>query len=340
MFVDYVEVYCKGGDGGSGCISFRREKFVPRGGPDGGDGGKGGDVVLEADLHLTTLYDLRLKPHLKAKPGRHGSGKKRFGKSGDDLLVKVPLGTVVREGEVILAEMLQPGMRFVVARGGRGGRGNARFATPTDRAPRRYEPGVDGEERKVILELKSIADVGLVGFPNAGKSTLLTRLTAATPKIAAYPFTTKQPVLGVLQRGYDERLTLADIPGLIEGAHQGAGLGHRFLRHIERTKIIVHLVAIQPEETPDPDDLWERYEAIRREVASYSPQLATKPEIVVINKIDLADIEASEDLLKSFQANGIDPILASGITGEGLDKLTDRVFALAGERNAASESPE
>lgn len=331
MFVDYVEVFCKGGDGGNGCVSFRREKYVPRGGPDGGDGGKGGDVVLVADPHLITLYDLRLKPHLRAERGRHGQGNCRHGRSGEDLVVRVPLGTVVREGEKILADLSRPGQRFVVAKGGRGGRGNARFASPTNRAPRRFEEGQPGQERTVALELKLIADIGLVGLPNAGKSTLLRRLTAATPEVAPYPFTTRQPYLGVLERSLDERLTIADIPGLIEGAHKGSGLGDRFLRHIERTKVLVHIVAVKMDDG-DLNRLWDDYRIVRGEIAAYSQVLARRPELVVINKIDLlADRARCERIAAIFRAHGIEPVLISAREGEGLDGLVEKMFAAMGE---------
>jgi GTP-binding protein len=325
VFVDYVEVYCKGGDGGNGCVSFRREKYVPRGGPDGGDGGHGGDVVLIADPHLTTLYDLRLKPHVKAERGRHGQGKKRFGKSGQDLEIKVPIGTIVREGEDVLADLSEPGERFVVARGGRGGKGNARFATATQRAPRHAQPGEEGQERQVVLELKSIADIGLVGLPNAGKSTLLNQLTAATPKVASYPFTTTQPHLGVMAGDGDERITLADIPGLIEGAHTGAGLGDRFLRHIERTTILVHLVAIEPE-IEEVTEWLERYRAIRTELTSYSPVLAAKPEILAVNKIDLTTKERLSEILDLFRENGREALAISAANGDGLEEMKGRML--------------
>lgn len=340
MFVDYVKVFCQGGDGGNGCSSFRREKFVPRGGPDGGDGGKGGDVVLEVDPHLMTLYDLRLRSHLRAKRARHGQGSNRHGRNGEDLVMKVPMGTVVREGETLLADLPRPGQRFVVAKGGRGGRGNARFRSATNRAPRECEPGQAGEERTVVLELKLIADVGLVGLPNAGKSTLLTRLTAATPEIADYPFTTKKPNLGVLERGYDRRLTIADIPGLIEGAHQGAGLGDRFLRHIERTRMLVHLVAV-PGEGLEPEKLAEDYEAIRHELAAYSPALAEKPEILAVNKIDLAASRTErEELASMLRGKGVgDPLLISAREAEGIEGLIERVFGCLDELEGAGEDP-
>jgi len=327
VFVDYAEIFCQGGDGGNGCVAFRREKFVPRGGPAGGDGGDGGDVVFVADPHLLTLYDLQLRRHFRADRGRHGEGSNRHGRSGKDLISHVPLGTVVRESETILADLSRPGERFVVAKGGRGGRGNARFATSTNRAPRRCEPGGKGEERSVSLELKLIADAGLVGLPNAGKSTLLRRLTAATPEVAPYPFTTKQPYLGVLEQGYTRRAILADIPGLIEGAHKGLGLGDRFLRHIERTRILIHLVAVAPEAVA-PERLWNDYQAVRHELAAYSETLAAKPEIVVINKIDLVESpKAQQKITAFFRKRRVEVLLISARDAKGLDKLVERLFS-------------
>lgn len=253
MFVDYAKIYVEAGDGGDGCVSFRREKYVPRGGPDGGDGGRGGNVILVTDPHMGTLLDLKMKPRYVAKRGQHGMGNQCTGRGGEDVYVKVPLGTVVStEGGETLADLVLPGQEFLAAAGGRGGRGNQHFASANNKAPRRWEEGGEGEKRKLILELKVIADVGLVGLPNAGKSTLLSVLTAATPKVAPYPFTTLHPNLGVLEFADSSRCVVADIPGLIEGASQGAGLGDRFLRHIERTTLLVHLVA--PPEGSAPDD--------------------------------------------------------------------------------------
>jgi GTP-binding protein len=326
MFVDYIKIHVKAGDGGNGCVSFRREKYVPRGGPDGGDGGKGGDVIFIADPHLVTLYDLQLRAHLTATRGRHGSGNRRRGKNGEDVAAHVPLGTIVREGDEVLADLSRPGETFIVARGGHGGWGNARFATPQNRAPRHANPGRDGQERIVELELKLIADVGLVGLPNAGKSTLLSRLTAATPKIAPYPFTTREPYLGVLYQGMERHATLADIPGLIEGAHLGAGLGDRFLRHIERTRLLVHLVAFQPDEEDAAAKAWQDYEAVRREVTAYSKVLAAKPEIAVLNKTDLVGPETVEAARAIFREHGLDPLAISALNAEGLDALITRIF--------------
>jgi len=326
MFVDYVEIACKGGDGGKGCVAFRREKYVPRGGPSGGDGGKGGDVVFEADPHLFTLYDVQLRRHFEGERGRNGEGGNRHGRNGKDVVVAIPLGTVVREGDEVLADLSRPNQRFVVARGGKGGRGNARFATSTNRAPRHAEPGKAGEERSVVLELKLIADVGLVGLPNAGKSTLLRRLTAATPEVAPYPFTTKQPYLGVLERGYDKHIVLADIPGLIEGAHRGLGLGDRFLRHIERTRILVHLVAVSLDGA-DPEKIWDDYQAVRRELVAYSQALAAKPEIVAINKVDLVRRKQQRQKIVSFlRERGFEPCLISARDGDGTDDLVEEIL--------------
>jgi GTP-binding protein len=283
VLIDHAVIYVRGGDGGSGCVSFRREKYVPRGGPDGGDGGRGGDVVLIADPHLTTLLDYHYKQQYRAERGRHGQGKNRTGASGADLVLHVPPGTVVKDADSgeVLGELLKPGDRSVVARGGRGGRGNASFATSTHRAPREFEPGQPGEERRIELELKLIADVGLVGQPNAGKSTLLSALSAARPKIADYPFTTLEPNLGVVELGEGRTMVMADIPGIIEGAHEGKGLGLRFLRHIERTRTLAYLV---PVDSPDPQ---AEYEMLQRELAEYSEELASKPHCVVLSKADL-----------------------------------------------------
>ena len=326
MFVDYVEIAVKGGDGGNGCVAFRREKFVPRGGPSGGDGGKGGDVIFVADPYLVTLYDIQLRRHFTAERGRNGEGNNRHGRNGEDVIVHIPLGTIVREGDTVLADLSRPGERFVVARGGRGGRGNARFASSTNRAPRRCEPGQTGEERNGSLELKLIADVGLVGLPNAGKSTLLRHLTAATPEVAPYPFTTKEPHLGVLEQGYDRRAALADIPGLIEGAHLGAGLGDRFLRHIERTRLLVYLVAV-PREDEALEKIRGDYQAVRHEMAAYSATLASKPGILVVNKMDLIKTKKQREKIVSIvRKEGVEPLLISALEGKGLEPLIEEIF--------------
>ena len=284
-FVDRVKIYVKAGDGGPGCVSFRREKYVPRGGPDGGDGGDGGDVILLADPQLLTLYDFYHQVHFRAENGRPGQGKKMKGRDGEDLILRVPVGTVVMDAETgeVLGDLTEPYQTLVVARGGKGGRGNAHFATPTRQAPRFAEPGKPGEERWLILELKLIADVGLVGLPNAGKSTLLSRISAARPKIADYPFTTLEPNLGVVKLPEGETFVVADLPGLIEGAHKGVGLGHEFLRHIERTKVLLFVLSV------DREDLYADYQTLRKELELYNPALLQKDHLIAINKVDLLD---------------------------------------------------
>ncbi len=312
QFVDEARISVKAGAGGSGCVSFRREKYVPRGGPDGGDGGRGGDVVVEADPNLTTLYDYRYRNRYLAGRGGHGSGNNRTGAEGSDVRLKVPRGTIVRDavtGET-LADLEAPGRGVVVARGGRGGRGNAAFAGPTRRTPRHAQPGEPGEEREIVLELKLIADVGLVGSPNAGKSTLLSRISAARPKIADYPFTTLTPNLGVVTLGEGRSFVVADIPGLIEGAAEGKGLGHRFLRHLERTRVLCFLIDVT---TPDPGS---EYETLKRELAGWSPGLLEPPRVVVWSKRDLGAPPAGI----AFADAGA-TVEVSAATGHGLEEL-------------------
>jgi len=317
-FIDEVKVFVKAGDGGRGCMSFRREKYVPRGGPDGGDGGNGGGVVFVADLSKHTLLDHAYQKHYRAKGGKHGRGKDQTGACGEDYELPVPVGTVVTDvdtGEV-LGDLVEADQRLIVAAGGKGGRGNARFATSADRAPRRFEEGVPGEERTVKLTLKLMADVGLVGMPNAGKSTLISAISAARPKIADYPFTTLVPNLGVVKSGEFSSFVVADLPGLIEGAHQGKGLGHAFLKHIERTRLIIHLVDIS---LPDPV---ETYEKIRHELTSYGMGIESKPEIAAITKIDLAPDDATiSHLLDTFRDKGIEVTAISAVARKGLDEL-------------------
>ena len=317
MFIDRVVVRVKAGDGGSGIIAFRREKFVPLGGPDGGDGGRGGDVIVVADSNLSTLLDYTYRDSWTAEAGHHGSGANRTGHSGADVVLPVPPGTVIRdvESHELLGEVIEDGDRIVVAKGGRGGKGNAFFATSTRQAPREYQPGEDGEERALELELKLIADVGLVGQPNAGKSTLLSVISAARPKIGDYPFTTLSPNLGVVQLTDNRTFVVADIPGIIEGAHEGRGLGLHFLRHIERTRILAFLVPV------DAMDWQEEYDQLRREIASYSPELAQKPHCVVFTKMDLLGddppppIDAPEAFgvfaVSAAARMGLDPLLAA-----------------------------
>jgi GTP-binding protein len=317
-FIDLVELEVIAGDGGSGCISFRREKYVPKGGPDGGDGGKGGDVVVKTDSHLRTLMDYRYRRVIRARRGAHGAGKDRQGRNGTDIVIRVPPGTLVRDassGEV-LHDFTGPHDEVVVALGGRGGRGNAAFASPTDRAPRRAEDGAPGERRRINLELRLIADVGIVGKPNVGKSTLLRRITAAKPKVAAYPFTTLTPNLGVA-RLHDRSLVLADIPGLIEGAHSGRGLGHEFLRHVERTKALVYML------DASIGDYEGELRALRREIDLYDPDLAERPHLIIVNKVDLLQQAAIE----SIKRRGIG-IPVSAATGYGLREFLAKLFDL------------
>ena len=329
-FIDEVEISVSAGDGGDGCVSLRREKYVPRGGPDGGDGGRGGDVVLVADRNLGTLLDHRMRAEIRAEPGGAGAGSNRTGADGATAVVRVPVGTLVydlADASRPLADLASDGARCIVARGGRGGRGNAFFRTPTRQTPDSAERGRPGQIRRLRLSLELLADVGLVGFPNAGKSTLLRRISAARPRVAAYPFTTLVPALGVVEVG-ERRFVAADIPGLIEGASQGAGLGDRFLRHIERTRVLVHLVdagslAFQPR------DLVADYDAIRRELAAYEEALLERTEIVVLTKLDLlADRAPLEPFAAELARRGREVIRASAATGEGIEELL-RAIVLA-----------
>ncbi|MFN3323498.1 MAG: GTPase ObgE [Bryobacteraceae bacterium] len=333
MFIDEVKIRVKAGDGGNGCVAFRREKFVPRGGPSGGDGGRGGDVILVASEHHNTLLHFRYNPEHTAQRGRHGEGSNRTGRDGKSIEVPVPVGTVVYEAETgeLIHDFTQPGERFVIARGGRGGRGNARFATSTHQAPTEHEPGRPGEEKHLRLELKLLADVGLVGFPNAGKSTLISRVSAARPKIADYPFTTLEPNLGVVRLNPDDDRTfvVADIPGLIEGAHAGHGLGIQFLRHVERTRLLVHLVDVSEMSGRNPV---HDFEVVQEELRSFSPDLLEKPMILVATKIDVAQDAARVAALKELAADrGLPFYRISAVTGEGIEELKfaigERVFA-------------
>lgn len=320
MFIDRAKIHVQGGNGGNGVTAFRREKFVPHGGPSGGDGGNGGSVIIESTEGLNTLLHLKYNPEYKAERGRHGEGSKRQGQSGDDVIVQVPVGTVVVDEETgeVIHDFTHAGEKVVVAKGGRGGRGNAQFATSTNRAPRRHEQGRLGEERSLVIELKLIADVGLVGLPNAGKSTLISRISAARPKIADYPFTTLEPNLGVVDLGDYKTCVVADIPGLIEGAHEGAGLGDRFLRHIERTRLLLHLVDVSGA-TKDPLDA---YRTIIRELELYSPQVARKPQMVVATKLDaLDDPQRLADFKHFCEEQHLEFYAISAATGAGLQDL-------------------
>ncbi|HET9581474.1 MAG TPA: GTPase ObgE [Gemmatimonadota bacterium] len=338
QFVDEARISVKAGAGGKGCVSFRREKYVPRGGPDGGDGGRGGDVLVQADPNLTTLYDYRYRNRYEAGRGGHGSGNNRSGAVGADVRLTVPVGTIVRDavtGET-LADLDQPGRSVVVAKGGRGGRGNAAFAGPTRQTPKFAQPGEAGEEREIVLELKLIADVGLVGSPNAGKSTLLSRISAARPKIADYPFTTLTPNLGVVSLGEGRSFVVADIPGLIEGAAEGKGLGHRFLRHLERTRVLCFLIEVT---TPDPA---AEYEALKRELAAWSPTLLDRSRVVVWSKRDLG---APPEGISFGDAEAT--VEVSAATGQGLEELVTvlerlvrRTIAASPEKSAQGGGPD
>src|SRR6266403_3242935 len=299
MFVDEIDVFVKGGDGGAGCVSFRREKYVPYGGPDGGDGGDGGSIWLEAAAALTTLLDFHYRRHYHAERGTHGQGSNRHGASGADLILKVPLGTLVADRDTgePLGDLTAPGQRILAIRGSRGGRGNARRATSTHQAPRRADLGRPGPERWLHMELKLLADVGVIGFPNAGKSTLVSRLSAARPKIAEYPFTTLEPTLGIARVDEDRAFVIADVPGLIAGAAEGKGLGQRFLRHTERTRVLVHIVDLDPGLERDPVEDWR---AIQRELAEYSAELAARPQIVAGSKAELPHTEERRAALERF----------------------------------------
>ena len=324
MFIDEAKIYVKAGDGGNGCVAFRREKFVPRGGPSGGEGGKGGDVIMESSERHNTLVHFRFNPEYKAQRGRHGEGSNKTGREGADVVLKVPVGTIVYDEETgeRVHDFSHADDRIVVARGGRGGRGNASFATSTHQAPREHEPGFPGEERRLRLELKLLADVGLVGYPNAGKSTLISRISAARPKIADYPFTTLEPNLGVVMVGeepHEVSFVVADIPGLIEGAHTGAGLGTQFLRHIERTRLLVHLVDVSDASgRPDPA---KDYEVIMNELASFGAGLEKKPVLVAASKMDVANKDKVAKLRRYAKKLNLPLYPISAVTGEGVNKL-------------------
>ncbi len=336
-FIDEAEVHVHAGDGGRGCVSFLREKYKPHGGPNGGDGGNGGDVVFIVDAGLTTLLDFKFQPLIKAGRGEHGRGKEQYGKRGADRAVRVPPGTIVTDAETndLVADLQQPDERVVVAHGGRGGRGNAHFATPTNQAPRYAQPGTLGEERRLRLELHLMADVGLVGYPNVGKSTLISAVSAARPRIADYPFTTLVPHLGVVRFDEDNSFVLADVPGLIEGAHRGHGLGDRFLRHLSRTSLLVHLLDISGLTGRDPV---ADYDAINRELEAFSASLAAKPQIVVANKLDLAESrERLPSIRARFADRGIELWAVSAATREGVSELMSEVGRRW--RRLRSESP-
>ncbi|MEX2171852.1 MAG: GTPase ObgE [Pirellulales bacterium] len=323
MFVDRVTIEVQAGRGGDGCASFRREKFIPRGGPDGGDGGHGGSVIVVAEPGVDSLSELGHRVQWRAESGKNGSGANRHGASASDLTIRVPPGTIVMDAKhgLVLRDLAQPGDEVIAAHGGKGGKGNTRFKSSTNQAPREFTRGTDGEHRRLTFELKVIADVGLLGKPNAGKSTLLSRVSRARPEIADYPFTTKTPHLGIVKIDMDRTFVMADIPGLIEGAHAGAGLGHEFLRHVERTRVLIHLVEPLPMDGSDPI---ENYRAIRREVEQYDPQLASRPEIIAVSKAELPN---AEEVRERLAAETGKPVLAfSSVTGQGLDGLLGETY--------------
>jgi len=328
MFVDRVSIFVRGGAGGDGCLSFRREKYAPRGGPNGGDGGHGGGVVVRASESHTNLAHLSHQRHWRAVRGEHGQGSDCFGRGGEDMIIEVPPGTLVhdRDRGHLLRDLKEPGDQVIVARGGRGGHGNAHFKSSTNRAPRQFEKGHPGEERWITMDLKVIADAGLIGLPNAGKSTLLSRISRAHPEIADYPFTTKYPNLGTVVAG-EHAFVVADIPGLIEGAHAGHGLGHEFLRHVERTSLLVHLVEAMPSDESDPV---VNYRTIRNELARYSPALAERPELLVLTKMDVTG--AAEVRTRIMGELDREVVAISAVTGQGIPQLIHRIIDLLGER--------
>jgi GTP-binding protein len=332
-FLDEATIRVTAGTGGSGCMSFRRETFVPKGGPDGGDGGRGGSIYARVNAQMSTLLDYQYRSHWKAERGQHGMGANKTGKSAEDVYLPVPPGTVIQDADTgeIMGELVEAGQTLLLARGGRGGRGNAQFATPTHQAPREWEPGEEGQDRRVRLILKLIADVGLLGEPNAGKSTLLAALSAARPKIADYPFTTLTPQLGVVRVGEGRSFVLADIPGIIEGAHQGRGLGDRFLRHVERTRVLAYLLPL------DGADPAATYELLRREAAAYSPALADKPHIVVFTKLDLLPLDAPAPELAAPDAQVV--LAVSAVARRGLDGLREQLWRLVGTAIASEPQP-
>ncbi len=334
-FIDEAVIHIKAGDGGSGAVAFRREDGVPRGGPSGGDGGNGGNVVVVADSHLASLLDFKYKRHYAAPRGEDGRNKDQYGASGDDLTIKVPVGTMIYPaGEDAdpeappLADLAEDGSTFVIAQGGHGGRGNIHFATPWNQAPRTAEPGTPGEARTVRLELKLLADVGLLGFPNAGKSTFIARVSRARPKIADYPFTTLVPNLGVVRLSDDRTFVIADIPGLIEGAADGAGLGHQFLRHVERCRVLLHIVEATFTTGPDRSPVSD-YQVINAELANYAPTLADKPQIVVLNKTDATEAETVEECRRAFADLGVELHTMSAATGQGTAEVLEALWTHA-----------
>ncbi len=328
-FVDQAKFYVKAGDGGNGCMSFRREKYVPRGGPDGGDGGRGGNVIIESTTRMQSLIDFRYRSHFKAERGVHGKGKDMHGRKGKDCIMNVPVGSIIKNDETgeVLADLREPGERFVAAVGGKGGLGNPHFASGTNRTPRIATKGKEGEERWLRVELKLIADIGLVGLPNAGKSTLLSRLSAANPKVASYPFTTLEPQLGVLHLKHMESCIIADIPGLIKGAHEGVGLGFTFLRHIERTRVLLHILDASSE------DPFEDFKVVEKELKAYKKELVERTTLLVLNKIDIAEEEDVTALTAELHKWGHHVCALSGLTGDGIEELKERIADILDELN-------
>ncbi len=341
-FLDEVKVSATSGDGGAGAATFRKEKFVPRGGPDGGDGGKGGDVVFVATSDLNTLHQLRFSPLLKAKHGRHGGTNNKTGRGGEDKVVRVPVGTLIRELKTgaVVADLVEDGQSEIVVQGGRGGRGNARFKSSRNRAPLRRDLGEEGRTVELMLELKLLADVGLLGFPNAGKSTLISRISAARPRVAAYPFTTLEPSLGVVEvPGEWRTFVVADIPGLIEGAAEGVGLGHQFLRHVERCRVLLHLLSLDPLEDEVSGAPEDRFDKLNRELERYDAELSQRPQVVLLSKLDLADPDRVADLTARFEARGLTVVAASSVTGEHIRKLIFALSAAVDSVDAADAEP-
>ena len=332
-FIDEAKFFVKAGDGGNGCVSFRREKYVPRGGPNGGDGGRGGSVIIRGTTSLNSLIDFRYRSHFKAERGVHGKGKDMHGRSGKDCIIEVPVGSVIKDAEngSVIADIALAGESIVIAKGGAGGMGNPHFASGTNRTPRIATNGETGEEFWLAIELKLIADVGLVGLPNAGKSTLLSVLSAANPKIAPYPFTTLEPQLGVMNHKYCKPIIIADIPGLVEGAHSGVGLGHKFLRHIERTRMLLHVI------DASDDNVEQNYEIISNELLLYKEELAGRIQILILNKKDLVDEADLKALENHFQQLGQNVITISGLTGEGIDLLRESVAETLEDRVDSSD---
>ncbi|MCF8057150.1 MAG: GTPase ObgE [Desulfocapsa sp.] len=323
-FIDQAKFHVKAGDGGNGCVSFRREKYVPRGGPDGGDGGRGGNVILESSSRLHSLIDFRFRSHFKAERGVHGKGKDMHGRKGKDCFMTIPVGSIIKDSETgeVLADLCNDGDRFIAASGGRGGLGNPHFSSGTNRTPRIATKGGEGEEKWLIIELKLIADIGLIGLPNAGKSTLLSQLSAANPKVAAYPFTTLEPQLGVLNIPHMEPCIIADIPGIVEGAHEGVGLGLTFLRHVERTRVLLHILDASSEQ------VMEDFQVVEKELLAYKDDLLEKTLLVVLNKADITDPEDLKTLESEFRKKGLQVGTISGLTGQGIDELKEMIAEL------------